>query len=81
MNMLDQLLEKKKRGDFPSSPVAKTLPSNTGGTGSIPGQGTKIPHTTQQKRKKKKKREREREKTQIINEREEITTITTTKKP
>ena len=60
MNMLDQLLEKKKRGDFPSSPVAKTLPSNTGGTGSIPGQGTKIPHTTQQKRKKKKK-ERERE--------------------
>ena len=52
MNMLDQLLDKKKRGGgFPNSPVVKTLPSNTGSPGSIPGQGTKTPHTIQQKRK------------------------------
>ena len=31
-------------GDFPSGPVVKTLPSNTGGAGSISGWGTKIPH-------------------------------------
>ena len=30
-------------GDFPGNPVVKTLPSNAGGTGSIPGQGAKIP--------------------------------------
>ena len=29
--------------DFLGSPVVKTLPSNAGGPGSIPGQGTKIP--------------------------------------
>ena len=45
MNMLDQLLDKKTRGEFPNSPVVKTLPSDAGSTGSIPGQGTKIPHT------------------------------------
>ena len=32
-------------GDFPGGPVVKTLPSNAGGAGSIPGQGAKIPHT------------------------------------
>lgn len=26
-------------GDFPNSPVIKTLPSNAGGMGLIPGQG------------------------------------------
>ena len=31
--------------DFPGHPVGKTLPSNAG---SIPGQGTKIPHATGQ---------------------------------
>ena len=31
--------------DFPGGPVVKTLPSNAGGAGSIPGQGAKIPHT------------------------------------
>ena len=31
-------------GDVPGGPVVKTLPSNTGGVGSIPGQGPKIPH-------------------------------------
>ena len=27
-----------KLGDFPGGPVVKTLPSNAGGAGSIPGQ-------------------------------------------
>ena len=30
-------------GDFPGDPVVKTLPSNAGGAGSIPG---KIPHAS-----------------------------------
>ena len=30
--------------DFPSGPVIKNPPSNTGDMGSIPGQRTKIPH-------------------------------------
>ena len=30
--------------NFPGSPVVKTLDPSAGGTGSIPGQGTKIPH-------------------------------------
>ena len=29
-------------GDFPGGPVAKNPPFNAGGTGAIPGQGTKI---------------------------------------
>ena len=39
--------------------MVKTLPSNAGGEGSIPGWGTEIPHALQcgQKLKKKKKRE------------------------
>ena len=35
--------------DFPRGPVV-----NAGGTGSIPGQGTKIPHAAQHSLKKKK---------------------------
>ena len=35
--------------DFPGGPVAKTLPSNSGGAGSIPGRGAKIPHASQPK--------------------------------
>ena len=38
--------------DFPSGPMIKTLPSNTGGVGSIPGQGAKL-HALQPKKKKK----------------------------
>ena len=34
--------------DFPGSPVVKNLPSSAGNTGSSPGQGTKIPHTSRQ---------------------------------
>ena len=33
-------------GDFPGGPVVKTLPSNAGGVGSIPGRGAKIPHAS-----------------------------------
>ena len=29
---------------FPGGPVVKSPPSNAGGSGSIPGGGTKIPH-------------------------------------
>ena len=32
--------------DFPGSPVVKTMPSNAGGAGSIPGWGAKIPHAS-----------------------------------
>ena len=32
--------------DFPVSPVVKTSPSNAGGAGLIPGQGTKIPQAS-----------------------------------
>ena len=39
---------KKKKRDFPGGPVVKNLPYNAGGTGSIPGQGTKIPHAAGQ---------------------------------
>ena len=32
--------------DFPGGPVVKNLPSSAGDVGSIPGQGTKIPHAS-----------------------------------
>ena len=35
-------------GGLPWCPVVKNPPSNTGDTGSIPGQGTKIPHAQEQ---------------------------------
>ena len=44
--------------DFPGDLVVKTSPSNAGGTGSISGQGAKIPHASGPKNpniKKKKK--------------------------
>ena len=34
-----------KSGDIPGGPIVKNLPSNSKDMGSIPGQGTKIPHT------------------------------------
>ena len=46
--------------NFPSGPVVKTLPSNVGGLGSIPGQGAKIPHTSQPKKTKNKKTKKHR---------------------
>ena len=34
--------------DFPGGPVVKNPPCNAGDMGSIPAQGTEIPHTTEQ---------------------------------
>ena len=36
--------------DFPGGPVVKNLPCDAGDIGSIPGQGTKILHATEQLR-------------------------------
>ena len=36
--------------DFRHGPVVQKLPSDAGSTGSIPGQGTKIPHAAEQLR-------------------------------
>ena len=41
--------KKKKRchnRDFPGGSVVRTLPSDAGHAGSIPGQGVKVPHTS-----------------------------------
>ena len=38
----------KIRGDFPGGLVIKNPSCNAGDTGSIPGQGSKIPHSTGQ---------------------------------
>ena len=43
--------------DFPGGPVVKTLPSKAGGVGSIPGQGTKIPHASQPKKQNIKRKQ------------------------
>ena len=42
----------KKDRDFFGGPAAETPHFHCRGTGSIPGQGTKIPHATEQPRKK-----------------------------
>ena len=42
--------------DFPGSPVVKTLPSNAGGAGSIPGQGDKTPHVLRPKHQNRKQK-------------------------
>ena len=42
--------KKKITGDFPGGPVVKTLPCNEGSAGSIPGQGAKLPHSSQPKK-------------------------------
>ena len=41
-------------GDLPGGPVVKTLPSNAGGMGLIPGLGATIPHASQPKNQKQK---------------------------
>ena len=38
----------KRTGDFPGGPAVKNPPSNAGGAGLTPGQGTKVPHATGQ---------------------------------
>ena len=40
--------QKHTERDFPGGPVLKNPPCNAGDTGSIPGQGTKIPHVVEQ---------------------------------
>ena len=47
--------ERAYSGDFPGGQVVKTLPSTAGDVGSIPGQGTKIPHASRPKKKPKYK--------------------------
>ena len=52
---LEDLLEnvktkKKKPGNISGGPVVKNPPCNAGDVGSIPGQGTKIPHAMGQLR-------------------------------
>ena len=42
---------------YPGGPVVKILPSNAGGTGSIPGWGSKIPHAWQPKRQNIKQKQ------------------------
>ena len=42
------LLKWKNYRDFPGGPVVKNSSCNVGDLGSIPGQGTKIPHATRQ---------------------------------
>ena len=44
--------EKTTKKDFPDGPGVKTLPSNAGGVGLIPGQGTKITHAKKKKKEK-----------------------------
>ena len=43
--------------DFPGGPVVRTSPSVTGGAGSIPGQGAKIPHASWPKNQNIKQRQ------------------------
>ena len=40
---------------LPGGPVVKTSTSSAGGTHSIPGQGTKIPHASREKKKNNNK--------------------------
>ena len=42
--MLKKEKQKTVKRVFPGGTVVKNLPSNAGDAGSIPGQGTKIPH-------------------------------------
>ena len=41
-------------GDFPGGPAVKTLPSNAGGVGSIPGPGAETPHALRPKNQNRK---------------------------
>ena len=42
--------------DFPGGPVVKTLLSNAGGVGSMPGQGAKIPLASWPKKQNRKQK-------------------------
>ena len=45
---LKYFLKNLQLGNFPSGPVVKTLPSNVGDAGLIPGGRSKIPYTAEQ---------------------------------
>ena len=49
------LIKCDKRRGFLAVQWLRLCPSSAGGAGSIPGQGTMIPHAAQQKKKKKKR--------------------------
>ena len=46
--IIENWIRKVKKGDFPGGTVIRNSPSNAGDMGSIPGQGTKIPHAAGQ---------------------------------
>ena len=48
---------RSKWGDFPGGPVVKTLSSDAGGTGPIPGWGAKIPHASWPKNQNRKQKQ------------------------
>ena len=60
LSVVSQTLTKKWTFllSFRGSPVVKTLPSNAGGEGSIPGQEAKIPHASGPKTKALKKKKK-----------------------
>ena len=45
--------KQKPSWDFPGGPMVKTLPSNAGAVGLIPGWGAKIPHASWPKKPNK----------------------------
>ena len=47
-SIVGQNVDKCRGGDFPGGPVVKNQPCNGEDTGSIPGQGAKIPHAAEQ---------------------------------
>ena len=51
------LTQKAKSGDLPGSPVVKTLPSNAGDMGLIPGERAKIPYASQSENQNIKQRQ------------------------
>ena len=50
-------IRNSKCWDFPGSPVVKTSPSNAGGAGLIPGQGTKVPQASRPKNQNMKQKQ------------------------
>ena len=48
LTVINLFLSFKNIGDFPGGPVVRNPPYNAGDVGSIPGQGTKIPHAVGQ---------------------------------
>ena len=47
-NVKQKKKKKKKPGNISGGPVVKNPPCNAGDVGSVPGQGTKIPHAVKE---------------------------------